>query len=131
MDKKHFITQLGHAIRIVRKARGETLASMSKKLNYKDESSYNKIEKGQLKSIDLCRLIEVCAVLKVSPYHLCNMAGVDLLSHPNSILTYNEFYTSLYTNTDEEIKYLLKLLPPPPEKIRIRYKLFIGINPFS
>jgi DNA-binding Xre family transcriptional regulator len=102
MNKEQLNTLLGSAIKKVRIARGETLSSMSYKLNYKDESAYHKIETGKVKDLSLLRFLEVCHALKVCPHYVYRLAGIDVDDTFNEFESYEDFLN--FVNT------------PPPRK---------------
>jgi transcriptional regulator with XRE-family HTH domain len=91
MNKEVMMLKLGTAIRLVRKARGETQLSMSVKLQYKNESAYSKLESGKIKNVDLFRYFEVCQALNVCPHYVYQLANVEPPPDNNEFETYEDF----------------------------------------
>ncbi len=92
---KNKIRLITSAIKYYRIHQGETVDSMAYKLGYKDSSTYRKIERGDFATVDLFKLIEICNLIKVSPFILCLQAEINLLTHKHSLLSWDEFYESL------------------------------------
>jgi transcriptional regulator with XRE-family HTH domain len=70
MIKREGYLEIGKAIRFFRERNNETDYSMAFKLGYKDHSSYAKIERGEIESMDILKLREICEILNIS---LCEM----------------------------------------------------------
>lgn len=120
MDQEEFMRRLGAAIRQIRILKGEKTLSIGIRLKQTDHSTFARLERGELKSIDIITLLEICDFLEVSLFNLLMLAGVNALMHKNSILTWNDFYKSLESLEDETVKKLLEHLPPPPARFRPR-----------
>ncbi len=105
--------KLGLVIRTFRELRGEKQESMAIRLGYKNHSTYAKLERGELTSVNIHDLLKICEILRLSLFLLLNLSDVNVLLHKNSILSWNEFYKSLENNSDDEIKTLMTLISQP------------------
>lgn len=91
MGKDEIVLRLGKAIRTVRLARGESLASMAYKMNYKSESAYSKIELGKVKDLSILRFVDICQALNVCPHYVYRLANVEPPPDNNEFETYEDF----------------------------------------
>ena len=94
------IGQIGEAIKTVRCSRGLKQEFMAFKLGYKDKSYYAKIERGQVETIDIFRLLEICKILDCNLVHLMLLAGIDIFH--TRISSWSEFIASLNQLPDQD-----------------------------
>lgn len=101
------IGQIGEAIKTVRSSRGLKQEFMAFKLGYKNKSNYAKIERGEVETLDICRLLEICKILDCNLVHLMLLAGIDIFN--TRISTWTEFMESLNQLPEEEQQRLSQL----------------------
>lgn len=90
MYQPQHLSRLGKSIRLVRQSRGLKQEYLAYRLGYKDKSMYAKIERGEIKSLDLFMLLRICEVLDCNLVLICMMAEIDVLNTaiiPKSLLT--------------------------------------------
>lgn len=94
------LAELGRCIKLVRESRGLKQEYISTKLGYKDRSTYAKLERGELESIDFFKLIEICRLLNCSLLHLALLANIDLMN--GTITRWDDFFGSLKNLPEDE-----------------------------
>ncbi len=85
--------RIGFAIRHVRNANGYSSEYMARKLGYTNNSTYCKIERGELKILDIDLLINICDLLNCSIFHLIIIADFDIID--TKIKSWTEFFFAL------------------------------------
>jgi len=106
--------RLGYAIRRIRESRKVSALFVSTKLGYKNESTYCRMEHGEIENISIWTILAFCKLLDCNIVHLFKLAEIDIFE--TQLKNWSEFYVSLANLPDEEAAELLELsnkISPP------------------
>jgi hypothetical protein len=106
--------RLGSAIRQIRVSLKLPTDWIAYKLHYADKSTYCKLERGEIKNINVWLLIEICELYDCNIVQLFFLADIDIFK--TKLKSWTEFIETLSNNDFEEIDILYKSAHPTPAK---------------
>src|SRR5574343_322995 len=92
--------ELGNAMRRIRQSRNYTAQYVAMKLGYKDESTYCRIERGEVENLSVWKIITFCKLFDCNIFHLFLLADIDIFD--TNIKSWSEFKKSLSGISEEE-----------------------------
>ena len=110
--------RLGSAMKRIRKSQNEKTIFVARKLGYDDDSTYCRIERGEIVNISIWTILDFCKLFDCNIVHLFKLADIDIFE--THIKSWSQFYQSLSNLTYQEASELLELadkISPPPYKI--------------
>ena len=115
MKTQHHIKNIGKAMKLIRNSTGESADAIARKLNYGNSSAYLKLERGEVKTLCIEKILIFCEHFKINMMFLFILADINVFEY--GINTWSQFYESLSILNKEDKKRILKLaaefLPPP------------------
>jgi transcriptional regulator with XRE-family HTH domain len=124
MKTQQHIKKIGEAMKLIRNSTGESADAIARKLNYKNSSAYLKLERGEMKTLCIEKILIFCAHFKINMMFLFILADINVFEF--GINTWAQFYESLSTLNEEDKTRILKLAAEflPPYKInRLRQNI--------
>jgi transcriptional regulator with XRE-family HTH domain len=112
MDKKSktLLTKnqrLGNAMKQIRESQKASMLFVSKKLGYTSESTYCRMEHGEIENISIWQILNFCKLFECNIVHLFVLADIDIFE--TKINSWFDFYQSLSNLSNDEAAELIEV----------------------
>jgi len=99
--------RLGFAMKQIRESKKASMLFVSKKLGYTTESTYCRMEHGEIENISIWQILNFCKLFECSIIHLFILADIDIFE--TKIDSWSEFYQSLSNLSNEQATELMEM----------------------